>query len=123
MKKNLDLSRFIWIPRIAAIAIILFLMLFSLDVFSMGGGILAMIGGFLLHSLPSILLAVILALFWNRPWVCGWVFIGAAVFFTFWFGTYSRADIFLLVSAPPLIVGVLFLIAPLFRRKRKAEAS
>ena len=109
MEKNF--SRFIWAPRIILIAYIIFLMFFSFDVFGMKAGVLEKIGGFLVHSAPSIAMAVLLGIFWNRPRISGWVFTGAAVFLTIFFNTYERAESFLMVSAPPLLAGVLFLLA------------
>ncbi len=111
MEKNMNGSRFVWVPRIIAIAFILFLMLFTFDVFSLSGGVLEKIGGFLIHALPAILLAAFLALFWNRLLVCGWFFIGAAVFFTFFFNTYTGAVNFLVITFPLLLTGLLFLIS------------
>jgi len=93
------------------IAFILFLLLFSFDVFGMEGGAFEKIGGFLVHAAPSIAMAVLLGVFWNRPFVSGWVFIGAAVFLTLFFNTYVRAENFLMISLPALLSGVLFLLA------------
>ena len=43
-----------WAPRIAAILIIFFISLFSLDVFEMEASPLELLGGFLIHNIPSI---------------------------------------------------------------------
>ena len=110
MEKNMNVSRLIWIPRIIAIAFILFLMVFTFDIFSMNGSVLEKIGGFIMHALPSILMAVFLALCWNRLLICGWVFIGVAVFCTFFFNSYTGVTNFLLITVPPLVAGLLFLI-------------
>ena len=74
-------SKFIWLPRILAILFLLFLMLFSFDVFEMPGSLLEKIGGFIIHSLPSIILAVILILFWNNPLRSGIAFLVYTVLF------------------------------------------
>lgn len=123
MEKNMNGSRFVWIPRIIVIAYILFLMLFTFDVFSMNGGVLEKIGGFLIQALPSILMAVFLALCWNRLLVSGWIFIGVAVFFTFFFKSYSGALNFLMITAPPLAAGILFLIARRLRMNPAMKVS
>lgn len=112
--------RFIWTLRIILIAYILFLMLFSFDVFGMEGGVLEKIGGFLIHSAPSIAMAVLLGLLWNRPFVLGWVFIGAATVLTIWFNTYVRMESFLMISVPPLAAGILFLFT---KRKDRGHAA
>lgn len=123
MEKNMSGTKFVWIPRIIVIAFLLFLMLFTFDVFNMNGGVLEKIGGFLLHALPSILIAVFLALGWNRLALCGWVFIGIAAFFTFFFRTYTGAVNFFLISVPPLAAGILFLFARRFGMNSKKNIS
>ena len=123
MEKNMNGSKFLWIPRIIAIAFILFLMIFTFDVFSQNGTVLEKIGGFIVHALPSILMAFFLVLCWNRLLICGWVFIGVAVFFTFWFNTYAGVTNFLMITVPPLAVGLLFLAARQLRRKPKEKVS
>ena len=55
-----------WLPRILAILLILFLAMFSLDVFEMGGGIGAILVGLLMHNLWTIALIVILIFAWKR---------------------------------------------------------
>jgi hypothetical protein len=92
-------------------------MLFSFDVFSMGSGVLEQIGGFLIHSIPSIAMAVILGIFWSRPLFLGWIFIGIAVILTVWFNTYVRMESFLMISAPPLAAGILFLLEKRYRKR------
>ncbi len=107
MERNF--SRLIWAPRIILIAYILFLMFFSFDVFGMDGGALERIAGFLIHSAPSIAMVVVLGILWNRPFILGWIFIGAAAVMTVWFGTYVRMESFLMISLPPLAAGIIFL--------------
>ncbi|MDD2215266.1 MAG: hypothetical protein PHE41_01640 [Eubacteriales bacterium] len=114
----MDKSKFIWIPRILAIIFILFITLFSLDVFSMEGSIFLKIGAFLIHSIPSLVLAIILIISWKRPRLGGFIFIIIGIAFTIFFKTYYRLDIFLLISFPPMLVGILFFIADFLQRKR-----
>ena len=56
-----------WSPRLAAIGIIFFLGLFSLDVFEMEASPLELLGGFLMHNIPSIALLILLIFAWKRP--------------------------------------------------------
>ena len=65
----------LWVPRILAIVFALFLGLFSLDVFGEGYGFWGTILAFLIHNIPSLLLAVGIVLAWKRPWVGTVVFI------------------------------------------------
>ena len=105
-------SKFIWLPRILAILFLLFLMLFSFDVFDMPGSLLEKIGGFIIHSLPSIILAVILILFWNNPLRSGIAFLVYTVLFNLAFKFILQGwDIFVFLSLPLLLISALFLAA------------
>ena len=103
-----------WVPRVAAIMIIFFVSLFSLDVFAMEASPLQLLGGFLMHNLPSIGMLGLLIFAWKRPAVGFVAFMAAAALFTFFF----VRDI---ESLPNLLVFVLpmLLVALLFYADRK----
>lgn len=98
-----------WAPRIAAILLILFLGLFSLDVFEMEASPLELLGGFLIHNIPSIGLLVLLIMAWKRPAVGFVAFLAAGVLF----GLFFVRDV---ESLPSLLIFVfpILLIAGLF---------
>ena len=70
-----------WAPRIAAILIIFFISLFSLDVFEEGAAPLEMLGALVMHNIPSIVLIVLLIIAWKRPAVGFVAFLAGAVLF------------------------------------------
>lgn len=74
-----------WAPRIAAMLIIIFISLFSLDVFGMEGNLREKSGGFLIHNIPSIALIVLLVFAWKRPEIGFVAFAAAAVLFAAFF--------------------------------------
>ena len=98
-----------WAPRIAALLIILFTSLFSLDVFGEGGTPLQVLGAFLLHNIPSIAMIVVLVLAWKRPVVGFWAFLVVAIAFVTLFvrSFYALANLVLFVL-PLLLVAFLF---------------
>ena len=93
-----------WSPRVAAIAIIFFVSLFSLDVFSMQAPIFELIAGFLVHNIPSIIMIVLLVFAWQRPAVGFVAFTIAAVSFALFFvrGVESLPNLLLLMRQPIL---------------------
>ena len=100
-----------WGPRVAAILIIVFISLFSLDVFEMQASPLELLGGFLIHNIPSIGMLVLLLFAWKRP-VIGFVaFLAAAALFTIFFvrDIYALPNLLLFVF-PILLVAFLFYI-------------
>lgn len=105
------LAKFIYFtPRIAGVVIIAFLTLFSFDVFEEGGNIWQMLGGFVMHSLPSIVLTIVLVLAWRREWIGALVFAAAALFFLRFLipNPLEQFGIILLFSAPLAVIALLF---------------
>ena len=98
-----------WAPRVAAILIIFFVSLFSLDVFEMGATPLELLGGFLIHNIPSIGMLVLLIFAWKRPVVGFVAFLAAAAIFSFLFvrDIYSLPNLLLFVL-PILLIASLF---------------
>jgi hypothetical protein len=96
-------------PRVATILIIFFVTLFSLDVFEIEASPLELLGGFLMHNIPSIGMLVLLFFAWKRP-VVGFVgFLAAAALFTILFvrNIYDLSLLILFVF-PTLLVACLF---------------
>ncbi len=108
MGSKSGISKFVWVPRIIAIAYVLFLLVFTLD--SGASGIWERITAYVMNALPAIVVAACLAVFWRRPKAAGWMFIALAVAFTVWFNAYTRLEQFLIVPLPLLVIGVLFLL-------------
>ena len=96
-------------PRAAAILIILFIGLFSLDVFEMDASPLELLAGFLIHNIPSILMLVLLAIAWKRPVVGFAAFLIAAAAFALFFvrDLHALPNLVLFVF-PILLVASLF---------------
>jgi hypothetical protein len=98
-----------WAPRVAALLIIFFVGLFSLDVFGTGAPPLEVLVGFLMHNIPSILMLLLLIIAWKRP-VVGFVaflLAGAA------FAAFFVRDIYALPNLVLFVLPIL-LIASLF---------
>jgi hypothetical protein len=98
-----------WAPRLAAILIILFTGLFSLDVFGTGAPPLEVLGAFLMHNLPSIAMLILLILAWKRPVVGFVAFLVIAIAFTLFFvrDFYALTNLVLFVL-PLLLIASLF---------------
>jgi hypothetical protein len=99
-----------WAPRLAAILIIVFVSLFSLDVFEMEASPLELLGGFLIHNIPSISMLVLLLFAWKRP-VVGFVsFLVTTILFTIFFvrDVYSLPNLLLFVFPILLVAGLFY---------------
>jgi hypothetical protein len=97
-------------PRIAVILIAFFLSLFSLDVFEMEATPLQLLGGFLIHNIPSFILIGLLVVAWKRPVVGFVAFLAAAVLFCLFFvrDVYSLSALLLFVLPILLIAGLFY---------------
>lgn len=63
-----------WLPIALAILFILFVAMFSLDIFDGNYGFLGTVVGLLAHNIPSFLLIAVLILSWRRRWLGAIVF-------------------------------------------------
>ena len=97
-----------WAPRAAALIIIFFVTLFSLDVFDMGLAPLEAVGAFIIHSLPSIAMLILLAAAWKRPVVGFVAFLLAGLAFLRFVLFDGELMLLLLFSGPLLLVAGLF---------------
>lgn len=93
-----------WTPRVLAILLIAFMMLFSLDVFVEGNALDEMLIGFLLHNLPAFAVLIGLALAWRAPRLGGAFLLLLAIGFSIWWGIAA-----LVILVPLYIVAFLFL--------------
>jgi len=97
-----------YIPRVLAILFIIFISLFSLDVFEMEAGFWQKIGGFLIHLIPSYILIIATIIAWKKEFIGGVLFIIFSVALAIW----TRVELAsILVILPPFIIGILFLVA------------
>jgi len=119
-------SRFIyWTPRILSIIMILFLAMFSLDVFDSCNSLLTCLLALFMHNLPVIILIIVLIISWKREIVGAVSFILAGLLYIFllliqiskgqggWFMLLWSIQI----SLPAFIIGFLFYLG--WRKKKK----
>ncbi|MFH0867098.1 MAG: hypothetical protein V1904_12955 [Bacteroidota bacterium] len=100
-----------WTPRIICILAITFVMLFSFDVFepkyTFGEQMLA----FLMHNIPTLILIAFLVVAWKWELAGGIIFILISLFSIIRFtGFFTQNFGIIILAAPFLIAGVLFLI-------------
>lgn len=124
MKKKLN--RFVlWAPRILAILFILFLAMFSLDVFDGQYGFWGTALALFMHNIPSLVLLIVLLISWKREVVGGVGFILAgllyivSLFIKPEFHWYYVSWIFM-IAGPAFLTGILFLVV-WFKKKKNAQ--
>ena len=106
-------------PRILAVLFIIFLALFSLDIFEGNYGFWGTILGLFMHNIPSMVLLIILIISWKHELVGAITFILVGILYIvfniitgnpnaeLW---YTTLFIFLQISGTTFLIGILFLI-------------
>ena len=108
----------IWVPRILAILLGVFMFLFSLDVFGGGDSIWRKLGGFFMHNIPVIIWFLALWLTWKRPLIAALVFLALGVAMTLFFKMYEQDwRAFITVSGIPLLCTILFTASHFLARR------
>jgi hypothetical protein len=120
MKKPMKQLLF-WMPRILCILFAVFVSMFALDVFGEGYGFWKTILALLIHLIPTVFILIVLAVSWRWEWVGGVLFIALGIFYdvSFWGRFYWSA--YLVMSGPLFLMGVLFSINWLFRKKLRSS--
>ncbi|MCX6759432.1 MAG: hypothetical protein NT012_02625 [Candidatus Nealsonbacteria bacterium] len=126
------INRFVyWTPRILSIIFILFLAMFSLDVFDMKLGFWETALGLFMHNIPVFVLSIVLLISWKREIVGGIAFNLAGVLYvviilmnmlrnSFEWYMVSWIPI---VSGPAFLIGVLFIINWRKKQNNQKDAS
>lgn len=103
------------ICKIVVIVVGAFFIILSLDVFTtVEGTVLELIGGFLINSIPGIVLILLVWLLWNKEWILGLILIVLGTLMTFFFGFFEefpeRLLTFFTIVFPLYVVAVIFLV-------------
>lgn len=125
---NKKINKFVyWTPRIASIIFILFLAMFSLDVFDQGYSFWETVVGLFMHNIPALVLLIILLISWKHEIVGGIAFVLAGILYIAMiiinalqgsFEWYMLSWI-LTIAGPAFLIGILFIVNWLKKRSRK----
>ena len=108
-----------WLPRVLAIMFILFLAMFSLDVFETGKSFGQIAIGLLIHNIPVLFLSALLIISWKHEIVGAIAFILAGLLYIGLvitskiengFAGYMLSYSFI-IAGPAFLIGALFLIS------------
>ena len=99
-----------WIPRVLTILAILFMMMFSIDVFGGDDPLGKQLLGFLMHNIPALILTGILLVAWKWEMAGGVLFLIATLAGCILYRAFSGNPGALIVMAPFFIVGILFIL-------------
>ena len=106
------------VTRILAIIAILFMMLFSLDLFG-GEPFPRQKLGFLMLNIPTLLLIIALVIAWKNEIIGGMIYIFLFIAFSFYWGSSSRNTGYEILVFPLLFIGILFILHHILSIKGK----
>ena len=118
-----------WAPRVLSVCFVLFLAMFSLDVFEPGKSSAEIEAGLFMHNIPALILLAVLVVSWKREIVGGIAFILAGFLYIAvvlagalkngfeWY----MLSWFLTISGPAFLIGALFLAG--WHRKRAQRTN
>ena len=107
---NKNMKKFIyWLPRILVILFIAFISIFALDVFGEYQFPEVLLALFM-HLIPSFVLITVLIIAWKWELIGGLFFIALAIFSIFFFKTLTDPIVFLIISLPAILIGILFIL-------------
>ncbi len=113
---NKEINRFVyWTPRILGIIFVIFLTMFSLDVFEPGLTTWQIVFGLLIHNIPTLFLTLILIISWKREIVGGVTFILAGLLYILLLILNSDFEWYklswsLIIAGPAFLIGILFIV-------------
>ena len=109
-----------WTPRILSILFAIFVSLFALDVFGAGYSFWETLLALLIHLIPTFAILIVLAISWRWEWIGVVLFVFLATFYLVRFGGQSHWSTNLMMSGPPFLVGILFIINWFYRKDLRA---
>jgi hypothetical protein len=110
-----------WSPRILAVLAILFMIMFSFDVFGGNAPVGTKLLGFLMHNIPALILTVVLLVAWRWEIAGGVLFLLAAIAGTIFFRSFAGNPGSLIVLAPFCIIGILFIVHHLIYKNERVS--
>ncbi len=113
MKKTL-----FWTPRILTILFILFISMFALDSFGGDKTVIAQIGEFLIHLIPSFVLIVLLYFSWRYEIIGVIAFLILAITYIIMAWGKFPVSTYFIISGPMVLISILFLINWRFKQKQ-----
>jgi hypothetical protein len=109
---------FYWLPRILSVLFVVFISVFSLDVFGEYDG-WSVIIPLLIHLIPSFVVLVLVVFAWKHDLAGSIIFFGIALLYVLMVGFNRHWSWYVGISGPAALVGLLFLLNWLRGRKAK----
>lgn len=108
-----------WSARILMILGILFMFMFSLDVFGMEAPLKEKLVGFLIHNIPVMILLLVLAISWLKELPGGLLILAASFMMMLKFNVFTTNKGAWIIFVPFVVAGLLFILSYILSATRK----
>jgi hypothetical protein len=116
-----QMKRFLfWSPRLLCILFAVFVSVFALDVFGQGYGFWKTILALSMHMIPTAIIILFLAISWRWEWVGGVLYIALGILYIVMFRGRFPWSVYVVMSGPLFLVGILFLIYWRYKKELRA---
>lgn len=110
-----------WLPRIILILLILFISIFSFDVFEGNNTIIEKLIDLFMHLIPTLILIILLVIAWKKPFIGFILLIITGTFSIFFFNINKNPYVILILILPQYIIGLLFLLDYKYNSKKSKK--
>jgi hypothetical protein len=118
----MQIKIFRWVARVLLVAAILFMMMFSLDVFETEGTVKEKAIGLFMHNIPAFMLIAVLIIAWKRELAGGILLIALTFGMMFYFRSFTSNPGSLIILLPFLIAGILFILCHVFSFRKQQNS-
>jgi hypothetical protein len=125
-KKKRKISKFVyWTPRIVSIVFLLFLAMFSLDVFGNGYNFWQTVAGLFMHNIPVFILTILLIISWKHELVGAIAFALGGILYIgqmIWNALHNTSQWYMLsysliIAGPAIFIAILFYLNWKYKKK------
>lgn len=109
-----------WTPRILCLLFAVFVSLFALDVFDEDYGFRETLLALLIHLIPTGVILIVLVVSWRWEWIGAILFSVLGLLYILMFQGQFNWSVYLMMSGPLFLIGILFLFNWLYRRELRA---
>jgi hypothetical protein len=118
MESKLD-AMLHWVPRILGLLLVCFIGMFAMDVFGEGFGFWNTLLALLIHLIPALVAAAVIAVAWRWEIVGGLLYLAAAVTHAILMGARLRPADVLIIAGPLALVGLMFIADAIYRSRHR----
>jgi hypothetical protein len=106
-----------WVPRILGSLLVCFIGMFAMDVFGEGFGFWNTTLALVMHLIPALIAAAVLAVAWRWETTGGLLYLAGALTHAVLMGARLPASAVLIIAGPVALIGLMFIADAVYRSR------